>query len=172
MKKKGEAQGLGVGLILVAGITLIAALALLPAIFSNIGTSTSTTTVWNSTLTTSGTANTSVGIEGQELISLLSANNESDITIPLDTAGDDANITVTECIDPVSSLKSVCLTGVNADWLGVNVNISYTYGSDGYVDSAGGRSMVALIAIFTALAIAVVALTPTMRSGVLSLVKS
>ena len=168
MNKKGEREGINMGLLLLIFISVIAALAIYPAIVDNINSATVTITTRNQTFTTAGTANVSVGITGQELITLLNVRNRSG-NVPVDTTGADANITLTECIDPATSQKSVCLTGVNADWVGVPVNISYTYGPDGYIDSSGGRALATLVLIFAALAIAIVALEPSMRSGVLDM---
>ena len=167
MNKKGEMMA-GLGIVLVMAIGVIAALAMFPAILGNIGVTTNTATAWNTTVTTSGTANATADLEGQELITIIEVKNETE-GAPVDYLGADANVTLTECVSDVTTAKSICIQGMNADWVGVNVNVSYIYGADGYIDDSGGRALTTLIAIFAALAVAVFALMPVLKSGVLNL---
>ena len=85
------------------------------------------------------------------------------------TAYNVANFTIDEGVSTTTGVKTIRLTSVaNVYEAGENINITYTYGDDGYIDNSGARSMAALIVIMFALAIAVVVLEPTLRSGILN----
>lgn len=56
-------------------------------------------------------------------------------------------------------------------WNGTSVNVSYTSEPYGYARDAGSRAMTSLIIIFAALAVAVFAMTPVLRNGILDMFK-
>lgn len=170
MNRKGEAMG-EMGSILVVFVAVIVGLALISASFGFIGTATNTVTETNGTYTTSATVNGSTEVTGmQELIgTTVFIQNNSDGVYLGDgnfKAGD--NISIKECIG-ADSLKAVCIYPTTATATSKGINITGTYGPDGYIDSAGGRSIAGIIAIFACLAIAVTALVPSLRSEVLKL---
>jgi len=164
MNRKGEQTNLGLGLILTVAIGLIAALALMPAIFQNVGTTTNTATATNATYDVAG-AGVTIDLLGQELIGTPFVVNESSgeaLTVTTDYVID-------EGVSTSTGVKTIRYTPAGAIYATTGVNITYEYGPDGYIDSSGGRSMAGLIAIFAALAVAVFALSPTLKSGVLNM---
>ena len=79
-----------------------------------------------------------------------------------------ANYTIAETVSAVDGLKRVSYeTATGSEYASRAVNVTYTYGPEGYIDSSGARSVAGLIAIIAALAIMVFALTPTMREKLL-----
>lgn len=163
MDKKGQ---LNLGIILTAFIILIVGLALFLAIAQTVGESTNTLTYNSTALGTAGritfpAAGASIDLTGQEL--------ESTPTVVFSNGtlcGAD-NYTITEGISNTTGVKTILFTTL--DNAGAIANVSYVYGPDGYIESGASRSIAGLIAIFFALAIAVIALEPTMRSGVLNM---
>ena len=111
--------------------------------------------------------NTNVELTGQTLASTELVTNGTYTVIAA------ANYTVASCNRPSDGMKGICYKalGIGVPAANDTVKVSYTYYPNGYIDDAGGRSMAGLIAIFTALAIAIVALVPALRSGVLDMVR-
>lgn len=161
MDKKGQ---LSVGVILVAFVGIIVALALYQGIFGFIGQTTSSE-VYN---TTAGSAalvvpadGATTDLTGQELLDTpLVINATGGETVP------STNYTIAETISATDGLKRISYTAVGGLYEGASVNVSYTYGAEGYVDSGAGRSIVLLIPILAALAIGLIALGPTIKSGI------
>lgn len=50
-----------------------------------------------------------------------------------------------------------------------NIQISYEGEPDGFITSSGGRSIIALVILFAALAIGVIAIIPVARSGIMDM---
>jgi len=162
MNTKG--QGVTIGLLIITAVTIIVGLVLLTGTSPFIGTA-----------TTTGTANyqvtpnpsTSIDLLGQELITLTSVINGSGAAVDCS-----ANFTIAEGVSPRTGTKRILLTNTTGTkWCGNGattalVNVTYTYGPEGYIDDAAGRAVAPLILIFFALAIAVVALIPSLRSGI------
>jgi len=163
MNKTGQ-----IGLILGVVITLIAGLVLYGAIVQNVGSYT-TTTIYNgteqgSTTVADNNTGTYTDLAGQEYISgfqVWNATDGTDIT---------SNFTISEGISATTSLKTVRVElNSQNQYGGVPVNISYTLGTDGYIESSGARAVTGLIAIFAALGLIVVALMPTLRGNLMRL---
>jgi len=163
MNNKGQ---LNLGLIIMAFIGVIVGLALLVSVASSIGES-----------TTSGTYNSSTGgaytipadgvtidLEGQELLGTPTVHESDNLTTI-----NSGNYTIDEGVSTSTGVKSIQYTASGDEYVGIGVNITYDYGPDGYIENAGARSIVSLILIFMGLGIAVIALTPSLRSGVLEL---
>ena len=157
-----------VGIILIAFVGLVVGLALFQAIIKDVGTAQGANPVTAANVQVTGILNTAVELTGQELISVEAVTNR--------TTGADVpavNYTVYECVKSSSGYKGICYKALSTCGQGGTgcgpVNVSYTYYPDGYVDNAGGRSMAGLIAIFAALAIAVIALSPVLKSGLLEM---
>jgi len=80
-----------------------------------------------------------------------------------------ANATVftfAENVSLTTGVKTITLTNNGyPTWDEANtLAITYTYGADGYIDDSGARSVANLILIFFGLAIALVAMQPTLRN--------
>lgn len=166
MNKKAQAQ-IGLGVIMVTFIAILVGVILFQAIAQEAGKAT-TSSVYN---TTSGSAaitcpadTITIDLEGQELLSTpLVRNASGDLVIQ------SGNYTIDEGVSTTTGVKTIRYTAIGSEFAGNTLNISYDYGRDGYIDNSGGRAMAGLIAIFFALAVAVIALTPTLRSGVLNM---
>ena len=153
------------GIIVIVAISLLIGLSLFASNIGNdIGTMTNTFTITNQSVTTAANG-AYVDLTGQELIGTYAVNNGT----PYVTNGA-IGVTIEEMVSPTTGTKRVRMKTNNATWASKPINVTYTYGAEGYVDDAGGRAVAALIAVFFALLIMVVALTPVLRSGLLELV--
>jgi len=166
MNNKGQ---INLGVILTVFIGVIVGLALITAIASSVGVS-SATGYSNGTRSggqqvTIGTLGTVTCLTGQELFDTPVVTNTNGSVF---TAG---NYTINEGVCATTGVKSILYTQDSINLTASVMNISYTYGADGYVESSGARAVVGLIIIFFALAIAVIAIEPTLRSGVVDMVK-
>jgi len=164
MKNKGQVN---ISNLLLIFIGAIVALSLIGAIALNTGIST-TTYVHNDTL--DGTSTTmpangeSADLTGQDLLSTPVVVNG---TGSLEVAA--GNYTIGERVSPTTGVKTVYIQTDSAEYANQPVNISYTYGPEGYATNSGARSVISLIVIFAALGIAIIALVPTLRSGVIEM---
>ncbi len=77
-----------------------------------------------------------------------------------------ANYTVTD-YELVDSTLTATLNVTSATIASQTVNLSYTYQPEGYSTNSGARAVANLIIILFALSIAVVTLTPTLKSKIL-----
>lgn len=162
MKKKGQ---IGIGALVIVFISVIAAVALYQATLPLIGGAVSTTDMTNeSHAKPDGTSNV-IWITGQDYISDMQVVNFSqNNTLPA------TNYTIEELVNPTTGVKQIRVTlneGFSSNGTGGSLLFTYVYGADGYIDSSAGRSMALLIPILAALAIAVFALSPTLRSGII-----
>lgn len=158
MNKKGQ---LTWQMILMGFIGIIVSLILLQATYGDIGTTTGRSYLVNYTITTNG--NNPVDIVGQELF---------DTPIVVNRTGQQVvasgNYTISEGVSSATGLKTIQYrsTGQQAAWnTSVQVNVSYLYGAQGYIDDAAGRSVTLLIPIMSALAIVAFALILGYRKG-------
>lgn len=158
MNKKAQGQVSYVAISIGIFIAIIMGLVLFQASASNIGQSitsgeyngTAVGTVYD--LTAAGTETV---LTGQELLSTPLVINRTGAAIDCST-----NVTIAEGVDSISGVKRVIMTTVavyDADDRGFcrEVNVSYDYGPEGYIDSSGGRSIASLILIFFAVAIGI-----------------
>jgi len=158
--KKGEMQG-GIGMLIMVAITLIVGLILLSdGIAGNVAQVSTTTTASNVTYTLPAAAGDSIDLTGQEYISGIRVYNETGATQILIPA---TNYTIGETVSETTGVKTVSLTLNEVDYQGISVNVTYVYGVEGYADSSGARAIAPIIVIFTALALAVVAIYPALR---------
>ena len=156
MNKKAQS----VGLFIVVAIAILVGLILFQAIAFNVekGTqaNTGTTTATNALYT--GVYNTPVELVGQELVSVTSVTNRTEgLTVP------SANYTISECVRSSDNLKGICYTALDDTDTGEpsasgDVNITYVYYPNGYIDNAGSRAIAGIIILLTAIGIALVAM--------------
>lgn len=153
MNKIGQ---ITVGMILVAAIIIIVGLVLLGGIYPFIGTTTGTMVLVNRTVTGGG-GGVFTDAVGQELLSTPIVTNRTGQQVV-----GDGNYTIGERVSTVDGLKRIYYEPISVgNWNTTAVNLSYSYGAEGYVDDLGGRSMVLLIPILAAVAllIAIIAMT-------------
>lgn len=162
MNKKGE---VGVGMIVLVAVTLIVGVILFTAIAQEVGTATSTVTLANQSGNSLATAGNSIYLTDYRSLSSVVIYNATGTLVPA------ANYTVTNnVIDPTTGGLSVQITtGAVSEHAGDAVNISGTAQPVTYIADGGARAVALLISIFFALAVAIVALEPTLRSGVLQM---
>ena len=161
MDKKG--QMMGTLLIVFIGV-LVGAVLLLP-VAQIVGDATNSVQANNITYTAAANA-TWIDLAGQELLDTpviwnVSGGNRALVS--------DANFTIVERVSTLTGTKTVGMQTTDPLYSGATINLTYSYGQDGYIDNAGARSVALLITIFMALGVAVIALTPTLKSGVLEL---
>jgi len=163
MNKKAQT---GWAMLFVVFIGLVAGLALYEAVVSNVGAVTTASSHTNLTVTM-GANGSRVDLDGQELLNTPEVYNATGGELV--TSG---NYTIDETVSATTGVKTISiLTPANSNYMSVPVNVTYEYGADGYIASSGGRSMALLIPIFAALALAVFALSPTIRGNFADLIK-
>lgn len=161
--RKGQ---MGMGIVIVAFIGIICALILFQTISQYVGTSAMATAGSANYTTTVPAANSSIDLLGQELVGAVTFLNGSNASHSIAAA----NFTVREGVDS-TGVKGIILTSGDNKFQGTSVNVLYSYYPDGYIDDAGGRGIALIIPILAALAIAVIALAPTLKSGIMDMMK-
>ena len=165
MQNKGQVS---IGNLIVLLVVVVLGVTLMIQVSQDIGNA-SSTMVYNSSITDQGAQVTIpasgvvVDLTGQELF------NTPTVLFANGSEIDDANMyTIDEGVSTSTGVKTVRYVQNNANCTGCVLNVSYEYGDDGYIDSSAGRSIAGLIVIFFALAIAIIVLEPTLRSGILN----
>jgi hypothetical protein len=148
MNKKGESQ---VAVITVMAVALLVALAFLPTIFGAQKQMTDTFYVRNVTVTL-GNNGTWTDLPYQEYDGTLLFQNATVTATPISSA----NFSVREEVSASKNVKRVQISPCGASTCGWNsstINVSGTFGLEGYVDDAGGRSIAGMIGLFSSLAV-------------------
>jgi len=162
--KKAQANALGIGIIMVAFVAIIVGVVLFQAIAQEAGKATDTTDLVNLSVT-AGADGDSVYLTDYRAISVTSITNNTGAQVLTDVT----DYTVTNnVIDPTTGGLSVQVTTNAATYESEVWYVSGTAQPTTYVGGAA-NSITGLIAIFFALAIAIIALEPTLRSGVLNM---
>lgn len=161
MNNKAENSNM-IGVLIMTFITIIVGVILLIAAAEQIGITTDST-LFNSTVTAAANAS-SIDLEGQDILStpivVNGTNNETNAS-PIITG----DFEFTEIVSLTTGVKTISMRTIIATHASEVVNVTYDYGSDGYIDNSGGRALASIILVFMALAIMVVALTPVLRNG-------
>ena len=169
MNRNGQ---MGIGPLLVALIGVLVGVTLFITISQTIGSSTATVEAGVNSANLSITipaASTTIDVTGQDLLTTPVVYMQPNGS--LIGAG---NYTIDEGVSTSTGVKSIqyeSASGVDAGLVGLTANITVDYGPDGYIDDSGARSVALIIPIFAALAIAIVALVPALRSEILSMMK-
>ena len=162
MNKKGQ---IGVGAIIITFMGIVAVLAMLAGgISGSVGELTKTQDVVNDTINL--TDYVTVTLEGKYITDFVMVNMTQNKVI---TSG---NYTITNNVLLSDGTLGATLTGA-AVWPAynnTNVLVNYTFQPLGYVPEAGARTIAGMIIMFSALAIMVFTLVPTLRNGVINLV--
>jgi hypothetical protein len=149
-QKQGE---IGLGVILTVAVAVIVALVLFQQIAGNTDVPTKTASL-SQGLYTAPSAGSCIDLVGQELLSTPTVTNRSDgATIPA------VNYTISEGVSSVDGLKRIrfCTVGTLQDPYSTSINVSYTYGREGYIEDNGARSIAGIIILLTAIGIAMIA---------------
>ena len=165
MDRKGQAGVGTIGVFMMVFITVIVGVILLQAIAQQVGPSSSTITINDSIATVANdTAQYFTGYKS--LTGVVVYNASGNVVIPT------ADYAITNnLIHPTTGALTVRIVpgSINESM----TNAWYVTGTAqrlDYISDSAGRSIASLIAIFFALAIAVIALTPTLRGGLLDLI--
>jgi len=169
MNKKGQMNA-QLGMIIIVAVTLIVGVVFFQVIAQEVGSATSTTEMANQSLTAAAVNDTLQYITNCRALSSVIIFNATE-----DVAVESGNYTITNnVLHPTTG--ALCVS--------VNPTISAapaagygegTWTIDGtcqpltYIADSGGRAVTNIIVIFFALAIAVVAISPTLRSGILEM---
>ena len=156
MNKEAQTNGF-LGLMLVGFVAIVIGVALLQSAASYTSKVDDTVSYTNTTYTVP-TAGTYTDISDcQEVIGTVLIQNSS-TTVTSD------NVTIVERVGS-DGLKSASLYNNDARWNARIVNATWTCGVDGYVEDAGSRSIISLIVIMMALAIAAIGLLIALKNG-------
>lgn len=150
-------KGVTIGFVVMAAVAVLVGLALYSGNFQdNIGTLTQTAQSGNVTITM---PEDGVTLEltscQQKAVTYIVTNATGGETVPA------SNYTIDQAIQSDGYLGAQ-ITGVAGEYNSSAVNVSCTYERDGYIDNAGSRGIVGLIAIFMAFLIALAAM-PNVR---------
>jgi len=153
MNNKAQAS---VGLLIAVGIGVIVALVMFQAAAQEVGKSTTTETITNA-LYTGPASGSCIDLKGQEILSTPVVTNRTDgVTIPA------TNYTISERVSSVDNLKRIGYCTKGTFGVGV-INVTYTYGPEGYAEDSATRSIVGIIVLLGAIAIAI-SVMPAVRS--------
>lgn len=164
MNKKGQGSYGEIGIIIATFIAIMVGVILFQAIAQEASYGLNTVTLANLSLG-AATNLTPIYIDYRSVSSVVIINGTTGIVVAAD------NYTVTNnFIDPSDGTLSVRIVpsaGVGYNGAGSAWYISGTAQPTTYIADAGGRAITGLIAVFFALAVAIVALVPTLRSNIL-----
>ncbi len=163
MNKKGESD-IGFGALIVVFMAIIVGVVFFQVIAQEVGRSTNTVTLENVSLGSAAVDDTAQYLNYRALSGVVIFNATGDVPVPT------SNYTVTNnVINPTTGALSVSITP-NTPSAGYELGVwtvDATAQPTTYVAESGGRAVVGLITIFFALAIAIVAIEPTLRSRIL-----
>jgi len=170
MKNKRAQIGPQLGIVLITFVAILVGVILFQVVAQQAGEGTSLITITNQTLTapTNGTYTYMTDIRSISDVIITNASGLVGLVVvgPL-------NYTIeNNQIHPTTGDLTVRITptATYPEWSGEDWNISGTAQPLTYINDSGARAMTNLIAIFFALAVAVVALIPTLRSQFLELI--
>lgn len=159
MNSKGQ---INLGTILVVFITVLVGAIFVQSIAQEVGNTNNLVTLENTTIGTLGAEGETIYITDYKYIGSPVIYNATGDLVPA------ANYTLTNnVVYNGAEAISITTAAVNA-YANDSVNISGSAQPLTYIPDSGGRAMASLIVIMFALAVAIVALTPTLRSEILS----
>jgi len=156
-----EVNNQRVGLLILTAVALIVGAVLLQASSQQIGTAIDTRTVTNKSVAAPANNGVTYFNEAQEYLGNLVVFNASGVEIYNATT-----YTMAENVSPVTGVKTVyLLDGGYRPLKGVaqTLKVSYDYGEQGYINDSGGRAIAGIIIVMFAIALAIVALYPTLK---------
>lgn len=153
MNKKGTS----IGVIVIAFVGIIVALALFTPITDGTSDMTSLRTITLGNFTTSATINDSITLPGRETTTTMIVVNASNLTDVWTANFDVLDTTATGALG--IRLKTTDAADT-ADQGGELASVTYTYKPQGYSDGSGARGIVGIILIFAAITIMAFAYGP------------
>lgn len=166
MNNRGEMNV--TGLIIVVAITLVVGLILFQAIAQEVGKSTNTVAWENKSLASASTNGlTQYLTDCRALSDVVVFNATNDVEIPADNFTVVNNVLDTNGALAVNFTSHGVPTGAGTAYNRGLWQVSGTCQPTNYIADSGGRAMANLIVVMFALAVLVVALTPTLRNGLL-----
>ena len=154
MKDKKGQMNIGTIILLIMGI--IVGLVIIQAIFVPQAVMTTTYTTTNGSVTL-GAVGTWVDITGQNLLGSVLVNNKTHSgtagTVSGTSDTGDVNVSAAERISTTTGTLRVQIVANNATWANKKVNVTYTYGDEGYINDSGGRSIAGIIGLMTIIAL-------------------
>jgi len=169
MNNKGQ---VGVGILVMTAMAIIVGAIILTSSAQNIGDVTNTRSTSNDTLVI-GALHTLANLQGKFVDTAtfvaFNSTNSSGGTVnrPIITSGN-YSFLQNQVVNgaEVARLNVTGTQFVSQSWL-----VTYTYEPTTYISNSGGRSIATIVLIFLALAIAMVALLPALRSGVVDMIR-
>lgn len=157
-------QTITVGAIILTFVAVIVGLAIFDGGITNpVAQITQTVDVTNQTATF-GVAGSNTTLKGQAISNVV-VTNATGFLVPA------TNYTINNYqVSNGQLITSLTVKAGNVGFAGNTSNVSYTYEPYGYATQSGSRAIIGLIVIFAALAIGLIALVPTLRSGILEFV--
>lgn len=162
MKKINKKGQMGVADIMYVFIAVLVGVILFQAIAQNVGQTTNTVEVANSSQTLAANGASIYLVDYQSISGVVILNATDNTTI---AAG---NYTVENSVVYNGAL-AVKITTDDAAYASSDVRVSGTAQPLTYIANSGARSMAGLIVIFFALLVAVIAMSPVARSGVMDM---
>lgn len=148
--------------IMIVFIGSIIAATLIVSIADQTNLETNTFVNQNQTVT-AGAVNATVDTIGRELIGTGSTKNATNAT-GLDQIGLGVFLQTGTGTNGLRTVQLV-VNDTGSAFAGESINVSYTYNPDGYISSAGARSITNLIVLFAALAALVFVIVSFMKDG-------
>lgn len=151
MKNKKGQMG-GMGFIIIVAVIIIVGLVIFQVIASYVASGSLTKSESNNTRA-APTTGTCSDIQGyQDVIGTPIITNSSNGVVVISS-----NVSLVEKVG-TDGQQTVSLCTYDARYSGVNVNITGTFGPDGYIENSGARAVTNLIILFVAVAIFVIAI--------------
>jgi len=163
MNKKAQ---MNIGTFVLVLIGVVVAIALFSGTFESVGNMRNIRTITNETVTTAA-INASTTLTGRENTTAITVVNATNGT---QDWSENFTVTTTNAAGALAILLTTTQDAGNAGQNLTNVNVSYSYKPDGYNNDSGSRGVIALILIFSALAIALIAF-PDFRDGIFAMSK-
>lgn len=156
--KKGE---VGIGALIMVFIGVIVGLVILASTFPTIGQTTQTVLQNNQTITFPNSGQ-SVVLNGQAA-SAVTVINRSGSVVPA------SNYNITNYDTTTGTFRVLLTANAGSTFYGNSTNVSYTYEPVGYVTDSGSRSIIGLIPLLSAIAIALFVLGVAYTKGLIEL---
>ena len=151
--KKGQVE---MGWLIMVAVVIIVGLVIFQVIASYVASGSRTITESNTTRA-APTTGSCTDIQGyQDIIGTPIITNAT-----IGNAVPSSNVSLVERVGTDGQL-TVSLCTYDARYSGINVNITGTFGPDGYIENSGARAVTSLIILFVAVAIFIVAI-PNLR---------
>jgi hypothetical protein len=152
-----------IGAVIMIFIVAVVGLVLVPAIATNQQAVSNTVDSANTTTITVPASGGVVDLSGSAILNTpVVYNTSSGIVV------DAGNYTIEERVSTSTALKTIVYIADSGEYEGQTISIDYEYGTDGYAEESGTRSISTLILIFFVLAIVLGVLSPVIKQKFMS----